>query len=320
MSEKLRAQTDPGIPTDILIKTIGYVEAQNKSLDLIASNYSELKPEVQRVRLAFSSNYGKGYNALKKDVYSKLSKAIPKFKDSLNNLLDQRLGGLVFTKDQAKSFIDTVGSRASGKLSNPYKQILLAYKYRLEPHMELRDGFAKRYCYDLSGQDVSFCISIPESWVEKKALRPNIIAKYFRGAGYGADQFIIQGLSLPSEQTDGGYSEDEIAEAFKRPEVMREYLPEDAVLIRTSTIKIDGQLGVYAEYKLLRQKLKHEFEIKMSSYFIFYSSYLISFTGFIAAVENIPEIDTAGLDKRHDRLKSLFDLIANSVVFPQKWE
>ncbi|MDZ7846328.1 MAG: hypothetical protein U5L96_05980 [Owenweeksia sp.] len=309
-----------GIPTNTLAETIGYVRGQEQALIYIADRYPHLTKEVNKAIIAFESRFGNSYDNMQADLKERLGSDYVKVDDSLRTRLENYFLNSDVSRTEAESFIQTVMERAAGVVESPYKEILLTYQYWKTPHSEYREGFIQKRCYQLSDNAGEFCISLPESWKEQSPDRPNILTKYVRAVGYGIDQFMIEIYELPTEFVEANYTDVEIGEAFIDSEVISAFIPEGTTIERKSVIKIDGQVGVYVVYHVVRQILEHNIQLKISTYFIIYSDVILKCTGFVGSPLNIEEYHWESTKTRHQRLKPLFDMIASSIVFSQKWE
>lgn len=184
-----------------------------------------------------------------------------------------------------------------------------------DPAREFLDG--SRTTFSTKGhakaKGVNFTIAYPNSWAAAEGERPNLVQKFVSKGGRGLEMVMIITKELPLPPGTVLAHED-LKELFV-PSELRGMLPDGAVFVDARSTEIEAAPAGILEYTMRAERagmtlLIHAWTLN------FLSSNTIVQIQFQVGGPAGSERDVA---QRMAQFKPLFTLMANSVVFPDKW-
>jgi len=160
-----------------------------------------------------------------------------------------------------------------------------------------------------SGLKISF--NYPSAWKAVEGNRPHIVKKFI-----DIDDEI--GTILYVKKFENAFSKDQI-----KTELSDQYLitsaNENGIYLRhDNKIKIDGLPAATMEYKNYDSKMGINLIMFTVSYVSFYNNYLFYLQFSVSSDNN--EMNEKELKEKFEKYKTLFNLIANSIVILNQWE
>jgi hypothetical protein len=294
----------------------GFLTAQNESLTYIENKYPELQIEVKKAKLSFSTIFGHAEQGLSSYLEEFLGPAnFTTFKDrSINQLFLDQYPNLV-TKEIAKDFISEVEQRAKGQMPSPILETICAFNFKDNPVKEFSIGLNRKFNSKEhpKSNDVDLSISLPISWKMVEGERPHVLHKFISDYGFGSEMIILLIFDekipnfdkLSKEDIDAIYTE----ENFKRS------VPSGATFISFTKSKIDNITAGITEMEMVYTEVEVPMKQRILQYSFFCDgkSCIIQF---MVKSNNINEDLSVNMAK----VKTLFKLIANSVVVNSQWK
>lgn len=167
----------------------------------------------------------------------------------------------------------------------------------------------------VKSKGAEFTIAYPNSWVSKEGDRPNIVQKFISENGRGLEMALILTNAIPLHN-GVRLTRNELKELFT-PTELREIVPSGARLIEAKATEIEGEPAGIIEYALRMERAGES--VIMQSW-----SLIFAYNGTFVQVQfsvGVPDI-SGGYElaqQRMDDFKPLFHLMANSIIFPEKW-
>ena len=178
-SNRTQATSSP-LHIDLTL-SLGFIVAQQLSLEIITDNYPSLSPRVEFAHYKFNTSFGAAETnmrmALKdihgdnyREVMSTIERSVrTKLRDMESNQI---------SREMAVSYLDVIEARAEGAIVSPIFETLLHYQFMDNPAKEFVRGFREPYrtAGHPKSKGLDFQLEVPQSW-------PNI--RFKRGATTG---------------------------------------------------------------------------------------------------------------------------------------
>lgn len=184
-----------------------------------------------------------------------------------------------------------------------------------EPAREFLDG--SRTTFSTKGhpkaKGVNFTIAYPNSWVAAEGERPNIVQKFVSEGGRGLEMAMIITKALPLPP--GTVLNDEDLKELFAPSELRGMLPDGAVFVDARSTEIEATPAGILEYTMRADRAGMTLLIHAWTLNFLFGNTLVQVqfqVGGPAGVEG-------EVASRMAAFKPLFTLMANSIVFPDKW-
>jgi hypothetical protein len=157
-----------------------------------------------------------------------------------------------------------------------------------------------------------FTIKYPPSWKAKEGERPNIVQMFVSESGRGFETAgIVTKLIPPNERL----TKADIQATFS-PEGLKEFLPSGTKLIRVKTTKIEGEPAGLIEYSARMERAGAEVDSQTLMLVFFQGRTMVSLMFQTSALSS----DSAGLSRRFEKFRPIFNLMMNNIVFDDKWK
>lgn len=184
-----------------------------------------------------------------------------------------------------------------------------------EPAREFLDG--NRITFSTKGhpkaKGVNFTIAYPNSWAAAAGERPNIVQKFVSEGGRGLEMVMIvtKDLALPPGTV---LTNSDLKEIFA-PSELRGMLPDGAVLVDARSTEIEGMPAGILEYTIRADRAGMDLRVH---------AWILNFLLGRTLVQIQCQVGGPGggerdVSRRMSTFKPLFILMANSIVFPDKW-
>jgi len=162
-------------------------------------------------------------------------------------------------------------------------------------------------------KSVHFTIAYPSSWAAKEGERPNIVQKFVSEGGHGLEMAMIitKTLPLPAGTT---ITEADLKELFTSTE-MKDMLPKGAKFINAKQTKIEGLPAGILEYSMHQERAGMAIDMQGISYIFIHHSTMVQLQCAVSGVA----ASQGNISRRMATFKTLFALMANSIVIPDKW-
>lgn len=176
----------------------------------------------------------------------------------------------------------------------------------------------KRSKFDTKGHEkakgLSMKISYPSSWVAKEGERPNIVQKFISEGGTGLEMVLIITKSL---QHPGGEkpTKGEIKD-FLSPSEMKDTLPPGSKFIDAKETNIENLDASILEYSMSLERAGERVLMHTVTYTFVVDSTLVQVQCQVAGPPNAQP----SVQERMEKFRSLFKLIANSIVIDSRWK
>lgn len=159
---------------------------------------------------------------------------------------------------------------------------------------------------------VVFTIKYPPSWAAKEGERPNIVQKFVSKSGSGHGMAMILTKSIPPNER---FTQADVRAALS-PEGLKDFLPEGAILLKVKTTKIEGEPAGLIEYSMRMERAGAEADFQYMTLIFFQGRTIVSVQFSIGALSS----DSGDLPSRFEKVRPIFNLIMNSIVFDDKWK
>lgn len=158
-------------------------------------------------------------------------------------------------------------------------------------------------------------LSYPNSWLAQEGDRPNIVQKFFSEGGKGLEGALIITKSLPLHPGTV-ITESELREFFT-PAVMKNMVPPGAKLIQAKPTKIEALPAGILEYSVRQERAGLTFDSQYLVYVFIYGTTMVQLQCMVSTGQTTtPTV----LARKMDDFKSLFFLMANSIVLQDRWK
>lgn len=184
-----------------------------------------------------------------------------------------------------------------------------------DPAREFLDGH--RTIFSTKGhakaKSVNFTIAYPNSWAAAEGERPNIVQKFVSESGRGLESAMIITKELPLPPGMALTKED-LKDLFA-PSELRGMLPPGAVLVDARSTEIEAvPAGI----------LEHTMRAERAGMALLVHAWTLTFVSGKTLVQvqfqvGGPAGSEGDVSRRMAAFKPLFTLMANSIVFPDKW-
>ena len=158
----------------------------------------------------------------------------------------------------------------------------------------------------------AFTIKYPPSWAAKEGERPNIVQKFVSESGRGLEMAMILTKSIPPDEQ---FSQADVESALS-PEGLKDYLPSDARLLSVKTTKVEGEPAGLIEFSRRMERAGAELDTQILMMVFFQERTMVSIQFQIGALPS----HSADLPRRFEKLRPLFNMMMNSIVFDDKWK
>ena len=333
-SNSTQATTSP-LHVDLSM-ALGFVIAQQFSLEIITDNYPSLSPQVEFANHKFNISFGAAETNMRRalrdisgDKYPEVISTVERSVQSeiLHNNSNQ------ITREIAASYLDEIESRAEGNIVSPILETLLHYQFVDNPANEFIRGF--RAVFRTTGHPKSkgldVQIEVSQSWNSKEGRRPNVIQFFGSNNGRGpvyasimVRDFIEEaGLDPTDEEINALMSREGIEELAS--EMFSDHNLEEMATglglnniqnVETNRIVLDRWPGAVVSFIGDGQNLDIVLTVYNRMYMIMYRNYLILVQFQVA---KLPDDTDDEMDKKIAEYLPLFRLIANSLVIQSQY-
>lgn len=303
-----------GLAKDIA-QTYGFYEGQEYSLDAIAKKYPSLSGQALTAKYEFLSSFKSSVDAMDALMSSQTKEQWESIKRQVAKKLASTTNTRDVTESQARSFIDQVRQRAKGKIDSPMLETLLLFKsgYEENPELEFLDGYKYKFASDGSGNSrgVVFSLEAPKTWIAADGKRPHIVKKFVSENGRGLASLLILIEDVPLAPGETITEKDLVG--MLNPAGLKDFLPEGATYLSSGKMTLEGLPGFWMHFKANFSRVRSTIGMETMVYTVFYKNKMIQMQGQVAtSLDGNPVGDSRGF-KPYEKL---FDLMANSVVFP----
>lgn len=185
-----------------------------------------------------------------------------------------------------------------------------------EPAREFLDG--SRTTFSTKGhpkaKGANFTIAYPNSWAAAEGERPNIVQKFVSEGGRGLEMAMIITKELPLPP--GTVLTNEDLKELLAPSELRGMLPAGAVLVDARSTEIEATPAGIVEYTMRADRAGMTLLIHAWTLNFLSGSTLVQVQFQVGG----PAVGERDVARRMATLKPLFTLMANSIVFPDKWK
>ncbi len=174
-----------------------------------------------------------------------------------------------------------------------------------------------RYTYSTKdhpkAKGVHFTMALPNSWAAAEGARPNIVQRFVDDGGRGFAIVLITTKDLPLPP--GTVLTDQDQRELFAPSELRGTLPPGATFVGAQATEIEATPAGILEYKLRSDRAG------MSVLTYWWTLSFLSDNTLVQVQFSVGDIANSEDDvaRRMAEFKPLFTLIANSIVFPDKW-
>jgi hypothetical protein len=165
----------------------------------------------------------------------------------------------------------------------------------------------------LKAKGVNFTIAYPSGWLASEGERPNIVQKFVSEGGRGLEMAMIVTKELPLPA--GTIVTDEDMREIFSPAGLQEMLPTGAVFVGAQSTEIEATPAGILEYSMRSERAGMTVLIHAWTLNFLYAQTLVQVQFQVAGSTQSAE----EVVRRMATFKPLFVLIANSIVFPDKW-
>lgn len=158
-------------------------------------------------------------------------------------------------------------------------------------------------------------VSYPKSWRAAEGERPNIVQKFVSDGGHGLEMAMIITKALPLSPGES-LSDSDLREFFA-PEQMKAMIPPGATFLTAKATTIDAVPAGIVEYRLHQDRAGMSINMQLISYMFIYGATMVQFQ---CAVGTPGSTTDDSLSRQMDQFRSLFFLMANSIVLEGKWK
>ena len=333
-SNRTQATSSP-LHIDLTL-SLGFIVAQQLSLEIITDNYPSLSPRVEFAHYKFNTSFGAAETnmrmALKdihgdncREVMSTIERSVrTKLRDMESNQI---------SREMAVSYLDVIEARAEGAIVSPIFETLLHYRFMDNPAKEFVRGFREPYrtAGHPKSKGLDFQLEVPQSWNSKEGQRPNIIQFFGSNNGRGpvyasmmVRDFVEEvGMDLTDEEI-GPFmlreeSEELAAEMFSDRNLrvmVRDMGLINVRNIETKRIILDRWPGASVSFLGDGRHLDMVLTVYNHMYLVIYKNYLIFLHFHIAKLPGVADIE---MDRTISDHLPLFRLLANSLVIQSQY-
>ena len=286
-------------------KAYGYHVGQASTLQRIADEFPDLKPQIVLAEATFAASpYGDSLRGIQSEFKELLNKRFPAtdsddFFSKLEEEVKAPLSQQTISHTQAQAFVNEVLNRAKGEIQPDVRRILLSASPRLNkyPAKGITEGLSTRF--SSKGHPKSkgreFSISIPYSWRSREGSRPNIIQTFHNKAGHGPLQCILSVHPIPNQISSSEFLElilDEDPSGF---------LQDGASLIRSDRVTVDGLPGAEIVSNLKVERVGIKLSTRTVQYVVVDDSHYF-LINFLLAEQDGPDSALDGLESKYLRL------------------
>lgn len=154
---------------------------------------------------------------------------------------------------------------------------------------------------------VDLTIKYPANWNAREGTRPHITQKFISPDGLAFAIIVIQDLGQSVSQS-------EIADFFQ-PSELKGMVPDGMQYLNAQSTQLEAMPAGILEYRTIMQRVGASVDLQVWSVIVVYERSMIQFQFTVGGLSN--EVDTASLMKTY---RPIFQQMANSVVFPGKWQ
>lgn len=236
---------------DRMILTFAFNTKQMVSLEIIGSQFPELKEDV---RIA-SNDWNREFKSSVDNIDTLLTRQLHQsWIEKKTEIRDKYLRADYSrtAEKEASQFILSVMQRANAKIESPILETLLIYKpqYQQSPELEISDGYTQKYTTREANKSlpVNIILIIPQSWKQLSGSKKGSLPQTFvSNLGEGP-----MSVSLLAERGRTEYSDENIQQQLTQ-EFLQKTLVKSGSVITYKTLKIDGRpaamISFYKEEK-----------------------------------------------------------------------
>jgi hypothetical protein len=294
----------------------GYIMGQEYSLDLIKTKLPHLDMSVLKAQMAFSTNFGKAKEGMKKYLAEYLGQnEFKEFEDEMIIEIKNIFDNITLTEEVATNFISEVESRSKGNIASTFLETILSFQFYDKPQDELTSGFTVTFKTKghPKSKNTDWQIKVPKSWKAEEADRPNIIQKFTSDYGSGNENIMlmVKEISLPQGYS---FSKEELNTFFTENE-MKAIVPDGASFISFSKMTFDGNIGGMIEFEQILERLDQKIKIRMVQFMFIRGNKMCMVQGSVGSIQ--AEKD---LDLEMKKFLPLYKLVANSIVVNDQYK
>ncbi len=291
-------------------RMLGYVVAQNASLDFIAETYPDLAPRAFSLKRGFKATFSfPSQRAIwfLEDAYNGVETT-----DLIENTRKTAIKQIkTSSRQDAILMLDEMELRIDGEVSSTELKTMLWLKFAPHPEDEMHNW---AITYSSAGHPKSngmeIQLKIPLSWRREEGNRPHIISKWVSQDGSG-DMII----TLVLKKSPGSITHEEI-EAFAKNNQWEELTPNGFTSTNGAAVTLDRQPAVSLDMTGIGKALDVEILNHARSYIIFPVDNVVNLSCMLGSA---PDGDLSIIESRFEKLKRLCRRVALSVSFPDTY-
>ena len=184
-----------------------------------------------------------------------------------------------------------------------------------DPGREFLDGH--RATFSTKGhpkaKGVVFTIAYPNSWAAAEGEHPDIVQKFVSEQGHGLEMAVIitKQIALPA---DAVWTDSDLRELFNI-DALHGMLPSGAIYVGAQSTEIEGSPAGILEYTLRAERAGMVGLIHAWTLNFVYDKTMVQIQFAVTGLGNSEAVTS----RQMTMFKPLFVLMANSIVFPEKW-
>jgi len=298
---------------ELLSQAYGYLKGQEYSLSKISETNPALKSEVVKTELKFDSTFGKAKKNIEIELETLFGDYFDTYKSEMEKQFKDLFSNQTYGIETSLTFLKEVEKRSEGEIQSPILETFLTYQYIDNPSKEISTGFLKSYTTKghTKSKNIDINAKVPLSWRQEEGERPNIIQKFTSNNGKGLESFLFMVKDL-------GLSEDYIITKrelndFFNEEELKKMIPENSAFESAQRIYLDGQISGQIIFTSDVKRLDFSINIKSIHYITVIEDKMFFLQCMVSTSDN------KDLDERFNLFLPLFNKIANSLVFPKKY-
>jgi len=292
--------------------------AQDRSLDAIISQFPDLSQDARMARIEFNRAFAPAVKALDEFLTGNSTPDWhwPTVKQEQLDAAVERLDFSGISRQQALDYIATVRKRTKGHMPQETYNVLIAFHplYQTHPHLEFLNGYVREYRSDGRGKALGLKIALehPMSWKAEEGRRPHILQKFASTDSLASATISLNDVPFASKS----FSEQENLQYLSS----REYIEKEmhgARFISAGATTIAGKQASFCNVTIQRSAPAGDLTLRARIYYILHKEKVVAISFDVARVGLLSLKD---IEPIFDRYEKLFELIASSVDFFDKYE
>lgn len=245
----------------------GYLYGQHRAVEVLSQQHPDIAPALANLELQFSVRYGWPQAKAEAILLTMGEGALEKLRTKYMSETDALLSNN-YTETQARTFEAELRGRVDGKIENPdVIRSLLWLRYASRPASEMIDRKTIRYTSEGNpkAKGVNFSLSVPISWRQSEADRPNTVQQWVSQNGSG-DMY----MSVMVKRSDDirGLRFEDLQQLVAEGGV-KDFLGENDQLIDASAVHIDGAPAIAFHAAMVRESAGTVIASQVKMYQIF---------------------------------------------------